>query len=450
MVRKEKITIVGAGPVGCFMAILLAKRGFQVTVYERKAKEEFQNPSSHLSYHITFYSRGVNALKKAGVWDELKKNAVPLDGTVVHPLYAQASFSRLRKKDTLYFAVQRCELLKILMKEAKKYPNIQFHFNRKFINVSHYERSIVIQNMHNNNYETIPSAIVIGADGINSRVRSNIQIGQPVEYTQIYETWGYKHVLFNKDLVTSLGLRNHAMHVWPRKNVILVAFPNSNGSLTGMLVLPQKQDERYTRLDSKTDIQSFIKSNFPDLALATDEIVHSIRDNPEGTLSTVYTAPWYYKDFLVLIGDAAHGTVPFYGQGTTAGFEDCLAFISLVDTYKTDWSKIFPEYQYKRKRHTDVLANLSRDNFKQFRRHKEADYNAIHSHLEMILHRLFPSFWIYPLYMLMVADNDNFADILEKHKKQKKKALFTGVSLVALLLTGVIEAKSKLRFLKNK
>ncbi len=439
--EKTTITIIGAGPVGCFMAILLAQRGYQVNIYERR---ESKHVSSQLSYHITFYSRAVNAIKKAKLWDKIKDISLPLDGTVAHPLYTEPLFSELNKATTLYFAVQRSELVNLLIEEAAKYKNISFYFNRKLISINNHDKFLIFQNTITEKYETLSFDVVIGADGINSLVRTHIGLHQPSEMERIQETWGYTHIYFDKNIAKSLQLRDNVMHVWSRKDALLVAFPNDDDSFVGMLVVPLKYDPAYIPLTSKKKIEKFIKTTFPDLQSASDIIVDSIQKNPQGTLASIYTNPWYYKDFVVLIGDAAHATVPFYGQGTTAGFEDCLALISLIDMYGTHWEKIFPLYQEERKKHTDVLTDLSRENFNHFRRHKKADYYAVHNRLESILHAIFPTLWNPPLYMLMVTGTDGFADILKKHKKQRRLALVTGVSFVALLITGLIGIKERI------
>jgi len=376
----------------------------------------------------------------------MQKVLLPLEGTVVHPNYSAATFLPYHGGKNSYYSVSRTNLLRTLMQQMTLYPHIKLYFGKSLVSINRQEKKIILQNTKTKKLSTVASNVVFGADGVHSRVRSFLQEGQETKHTQTYESWVYKEISISAKIVQKLQLESHSMHVWARKHALLLGFPNEDGSFTAMLILPGNTDYGFAAITTPAKIKTFITNNFPHLLPALAQIKKNILQNPEGKLVSIITSPWYYANFMTVLGDAAHGAIPFYGQGISAAFEDCLELVKYIDTYGTNWQKIFPLYQETRKKHADVLVTLSQKKFQHFLRYKQADYSAIYDRLESLLHKLFPEFWNPPLYIMMATHLDQFADILNKHNQQKKLAHMTGVSLMALILTGIVMIKE---FFKN-
>lgn len=445
--EKKHITIIGAGLGGSFLALALAKHGFKVEVYERFTEEEIMNNyTSSRSYNLTFYDYGVNVLKNAGVWDTIKPNLVKLVGEITQIAHNPPRFT----KDKPYYAIQRATLLKILITQARSYPSVTFHFGKALLAINRYEKTILIQDMQSNAYKNISCDVIFGADGVNSQVRNAIQQRQQATHVQEYADWEYKQIHLDKDLVNKLGLQTNLMYAWTRKNAVILAHPNIDQSISALLILPKEGKGSFASLANKSVIEQFVKSNFSELLPALPAITKAILENPRSQFVTIYTNPWYYKGFMAILGDAAHGFNPFYGQGVSAAFADCMIISQLLDTHGPQWDIIFPLYQKARKKHTDALATLSKESILQYRRHKKADYASIYNKFDVMLYHLFPKLFSPPPYVHIATNPLLAGDYLEKHRAQRKKAKLVGMPLVVRLVTGVIALQEILANLINK
>lgn len=442
--QKPTITIIGAGLAGCYFAILLAKRGYQVDIYERLSEDKITEDHSKRTFNLTFYHRCVLAIKKADLWDEVKKILVPLEGSVYHPDYTDPIFTPFDYKGKPQYTVQRPDLLHIFIKQAAVYPTIRFHFNTSLITVNRWKKTMLIQDTTTKECKELKCDVIFGADGVNSAIRSFIQAGQTATHIQENLTWKYKEVTITKKMGEEMGWRKRASHIISRKNALFVAFPNNDESFTMMIILPEAGATGFNTLREKSAIMKFLGKEFKSMSPAHEAITQSILENPLGYFSTVYTSPWYYENFMAIIGDAAHAVLPFYGQGMASAFEDGLELVQLMEVYEGNWEKIFMLYQEKRKESTDVLADLSKENFIKFQRHTFADYAVILDRLDSILHSLFPKFWLPPLYVMVYNETIPFAEILKKHHKRRRIAGYLGITIAARLLYGILLLKEKL------
>lgn len=434
---KPTITIIGAGLAGCFLAILLAKKGYKVEVYEKFSRDEICKNLSKRSFNLTFYGYGAKALKKAGIWNEVKPVLKKLEGSVtqVKP-HAKPIHAAFNHKAMTYYTVQRAKLLEMLIKTAEKMPLISFRFNTSLLSINRQERTMVVQNHRTQKLKTVATDVIIGADGVNSAVRSYIQVGQNTQHVQEYAPWEYKQLSFPPALARELSMNTDKMYAWTRRNAVILAFPQLDGSYAALCILPKNDKEGFPSLTTPDHIKTFVTDLFPDLLPALPVITKALLTNPTGSLVSIYTNPWYYKDFMLLLGDSAHGFLPFYGMGMSTAFGDCLEFVRLLDTYGPNWGEIFPLYQQSRKKHTDTITDLSKISFLRFRRHKKADYSAVYDRFETILYKLSPRLFQPELYVVVAADPDHSADSLARHNKQRRIAKFFGVPLLVGATTG--------------
>jgi kynurenine 3-monooxygenase len=439
---KTQINIVGTGLAGCLLAILLAKRGYKVNVYEKLSQSDCIHDSVK-SFSLGFYAYGVKMLKQAGLWDDVKPFAISLKGSITQvssikePIIAGYAMP--------YYCIARSQLLEVFIEKARQNPLISFHFGVSLIGINRQNKTITIQNARDQKCKTIHSDIIIGADGVNSQVRAFIQSGQQTSHSQQLADWEYKQIHLSKKIGDTLKLHKDVMHAWTRKNAIGVAFPNLDGSYSAMLILPKDHERGFNSLKRKSEIANFIKMQFSDLLPALPVITESLLKNPTGYFSTIITSPWYYKDSIAIIGDAAHGFLPFYGQGMSAAFSDAQKIVELLDKYGMNWRKIFSQYQEERKKNTDVLAYLSKQIFTRYTRQTKADYSSIYEQLEFILHKMFPKIIAPPLFISVALDPGNTAKYLEKQKKQRKIGRLLGVPIIVGLTTILVMLYEKLQ-----
>lgn len=433
MIKKEAVTIIGAGPVGLLLAILLAKRGYHIDLYERFSEEELCQHASTRSFSITFFKRGLDILQRAGLLDDFSPHLLPITGSVIHPLFDDEIVLDANTTRTPYHVIKRSTIVEIMMREIAQYPHITLHFNKSVVSVDRYRNTMFIEDTKNGKHEIIPISVVFGADGAHSQIRKFVYEGQNAEFTEEYEQWKYKQIFFPADVVKKMNLQQDRMHLWPREKAMLLIFPNAEGSMTGMLVLSS-----FEQFQTREDVKAFISKKFEALLPNLGQITNNILKNPVGKFVSIHVNPWYYKGKMALLGDAAHASLPSHGQGITAGFEDVWSLIELLDTYGPAWDRIFPEYQEKRKKHADALVDVSKSSFIRFMRHKKADYEAVYDRVDELLYKFFPWFWQPPFYVLMSSYTKGFADIAAIHKKQRRIGKYLGISLAVWIFTKIL------------
>ncbi|HVF69117.1 MAG TPA: NAD(P)/FAD-dependent oxidoreductase, partial [Xanthomonadales bacterium] len=326
---KQKVAIIGSGMAGCFMALCLSKKGYRVEVYEERNDIRKEKAGSGRSFNITLYYRGIQALKTVGLWTEIKKISVLAKGNYAHYADNRIVYDPYDSHDTeVLYTVHRNKLNGKLLDIVEKLPNVKIFFNNRLTHVDKKNKKIYLQNTLSKKIHSLSTDLVVGADGVNSKVRSEIssKSGIPEQ-----ESWGYKEVHVTANKARQMNLQPHATHTWPRRNSLLIAFPNPDSSHTLMINLPLKGEGSFRTLKTEKAIRQYIANNFEELMPLLLEIVRSILNKPTGNFTTVRTTPWHYKDFIVLIGDAAHGVIPFYGQGVCAALDDCLIIDKLLD-----------------------------------------------------------------------------------------------------------------------
>jgi kynurenine 3-monooxygenase len=443
--NKQTIVVIGGGLAGCFLAILLGNRGYNVELYERLSRDDISDDNSKRSYNITFRSYGIEMLQKAGVWNEIKPHLLPLKGASTQlSKNSKPIVSIIKDTNIQYLSISRSDLLTVLINHMVSHPSISMHFETSLLSVDRYEKTLLIQNEKTKTIKNVSCDVLIGADGANSLVRTFMQQGQNTNHAQEYSLGGYKQFTISKDDVQMLNLQNDIAYTWNADQKFILAFPNFNGSLSALLIYP-KDKKAFTLLRSENTIKNLLTEDFPFLLPIHEQVTKQFLENPVGGFVTIHTDPWYYKGFITLVGDAAHGFYPFFGQGTTAAFDDCMTLVELIDKYDSDWNKIFPMYQESRKKHMDTLGELSKEGLTRYMRNKRADYESIYSKLESLGHNVFPDYILPPVFQQVMDNPRNTADFVEKHTKQRQLAKKVGISFFILFLTGLVATYEKMQ-----
>ena len=361
------VTLIGAGLTGSLLATLLAKQGFQVRVFERRQDLRKTSVAAGRSINLAISLRGIDALRRVQLDEKVLAAALPMGGRMIHSPTGGSHFQPYgpRNQDVIN-SISRTHLNHILMDGAEATGQVEILFEQK---VEHYdfdrrELSLVDRSGRR---QSIKAPLVIAADGAGSAVRQAMtRLPHFTEAVDFLEH-GYKEMTIPPAADGNFKIAKNALHIWPREKFMLIALPNPDGSFTCTLFLPgEGGSASFAALDRPEAIDHFFQTNFADVTQLSDSFIDEIINNPLGRLGTVRCEPWAHKGQCLLIGDAAHGIVPFYGQGMNCGFESC---VKLIDELQRggSWEDVFRRYQEQRKRNADAIADLALANFIEMR-----------------------------------------------------------------------------------
>lgn len=418
MSKPPKITIIGAGLAGSLLAIYLAKKGFKVEVYERRPDMRKVKIPAGRSINLALSTRGIYALKEVGLDKAILKMAIPMRGRMIHNQDGQLTFQPYgRKPHEVINAISRGGLNKKLLDTGESY-HVKFYFNCKCLGMDFKTGELTLQNIPNEDIFKIKPEVVLAADGAGSAIRkSMLNIGR-FNYSQQYLDHGYKELSIPADVEGLHKIEKHALHIWPRGTYMLIALPNLDGSFTCTLFLPFEGENSFATLNTEEKVQSFFENQFPDAVPLMPTLLEDFFRNPVGNLVTVKCYPWHVNGKALLLGDAAHAIVPFYGQGMNCAFEDCTYLNECIEKYGTNWEKVFQEFEQLRKVNTDAIADLALENFIEMR-DKVADPRFIlKKKASLALEEKYPSVFI-PKYSMVTFHRLPYAEAKAKGEIQE-------------------------------
>ena len=412
---KEKVTIIGAGLVGSLLSIFMAKKGYAVTTFEGRSDPRNRYFEGGRSINLALSHRGLKALDKVGIRKKVDDLCIPMKGRMVHDLEGNTNFQPYGKEGQFINSVSRSGLNKLLLKEAED-AGVQINFNHKCLGIDDQKTQAYFVTKRQSISES--SSFILAADGAFSAVRNALLKTPRFNYEQHYITAGYKELTIPATDTGDFAMEPNALHIWPRGKYMLIALPNLDKSFTVTLFLPFDGDPSFEKLNTEEDIEYFFKSQFPDALELMPDLKHDFRSNPTSGLVTVRCFPWA-KDNTLLIGDAAHAIVPFYGQGMNAGFEDCLVLDQIVEDKGGLSQDALRYYQERRKPDAEAIADLALYNFIEMR-DKVADPRfLLQKTIERKLHQKYPEKWI-PLYSMVTFSEYSYSEALTIGNKQQE------------------------------
>lgn len=399
--KNKHIAIVGAGLVGSLLSIYLVKRGYKVTVFEKRANMREHILDGGRSINLALSNRGIRALQHIGLAEPTKKVAIPMHGRMMHNIKGELTFQSYGKNGQFINSVSRSGLNMMLMDEAEK-QGVHFFYEYRCEDVDFDKTEIKFQTY--GSHMTRKFDMIIGADGAFSAVREAMEKKGLTKGTLDVLEHGYKELRIPSSDSGTFQLQKNALHIWPRESFMLIALPNPNASFTCTLFLPFEGEQSFNNLKRPESITNFFQSYFPDTVPMMDTLLEDFKSNPTCSLVTVRCYPWVRNNVL-LFGDAAHGIVPFYGQGMNAGFEDCFEFNELLDKHQDNWMAAVSEFQNVRKPDNDAIAQLALDNFVEMRDLVADEDFLLRKKIEAKLHEHFPDQWI-PLYAMVTFEEN--------------------------------------------
>lgn len=416
---KKNITIIGAGLVGSLLSIYLSKRGYKVKVYERRGDMRKEKMSAGRSINLALSDRGLLALEKIGLAEEIKKIAIPMHGRYIHNPDGSTAFQPYGKEGQYINSVSRGTLNMKLMDLAEEH-GVEIHFNEKLSKIDWNKELVEFESSKSKPPPSFKTDLIFGADGAFSAARLQHQLQHSTfNYSQYYIDCGYKELTIPPTVDGEFAMQVNALHIWPRKDYMLIALPNLDKTFTCTLFFPFEGEASFQKLTTPESVKSFFEKTFPDAVKLMPDYINEFFSNPTSSLVTVKCFPWIREDKFALIGDAAHAIVPFFGQGMNCGFEDCRVLDELIDKHEEDWGKILKEYQTLRKPDGDAIADLAINNFTEMR-DKTADPKfLLQKKIEAKLHEKYPDKWIPAYSQVTFSPHIRYSEALKRGQMQE-------------------------------
>ncbi len=416
MTENKHIAIAGGGLVGSLLAVYLSKRGYRVDIFERRSDMRQENIDGGRSINLALSNRGLIALNEVGITEGIERIAIPMHGRMIHALDKTLTFQPYGRNGQFINSISRSSLNSLLINTAEKL-GAKFHFDHRIIQVD-LHHSTLIYEVKGKEFRKTYDAIA-GADGAFSAIRLAMQFTDRFDFSQDYIEHGYKELEIPPGKSGEFMMETNALHIWPRESFMLIALPNPGGSFTCTLFFPFEGKTSFSSLKSDESIINFFKEYFPDACVLMPQLLADFNTNPAASLVTMKSYPWV-RNRTLIIGDAAHAIVPFYGQGMNAGFEDCRILNMLLNQYDDNWEKAITTFQSQRKADTDAIAELALDNFVEMRDLVADKDFLLRKKIEARLSMLYPERWI-PLYSMVTFHHDiRYSEAQRIGAKQKQ------------------------------
>jgi kynurenine 3-monooxygenase len=431
-----KFVLIGSGLAGGLLAAYLGRRGYEVDLFERRADPREGNIFGGRSINLAISTRGIHALEQIGIAEEALRHAIPMRGRMIHDRSGELHFTPydVDPKKCIN-SIGRAGLNATVIEAAQRYSNVRVHFNHRCTDVD--IESAVAHLESANSVVTARGDAVLGVDGAFSAVRQSMQlkIGN-FQYDESYLAHGYKELTIPPGPDGSWRMEKNALHIWPRKSFMMIALPNPDGSFTCTLFWEFEGPRSFATMKSHEDVRRFFEEEFPDAVPLMPTLLEDFRENPTGSLVTIRCAPWYYRDKVCLVGDAAHAVVPFYGQGMNAAFEDCVVLDECLEEFPENRERAFAEYFRRRKENADALADLAIGNFIEMRDKTASKTFRAKKKLDHALEAALPGIYL-PLYTMVTFTRMPYAKAAKRAQIQDA-LVYTSLFLIAAILVAAM------------
>jgi kynurenine 3-monooxygenase len=419
MAKSGTITLIGAGLNGPLLAIGLVRRGFNVEIYERRADMRKVRMSAGRSINLALSTRGIHALTEAGLWEEMRKIIIPMKGRMMHSVASDLTFQPYGKNETeVINSISRAELNMALMNAAEAH-GVRIFFQQRCAAMDLRSGNVHLRNEQTHEEEKLESQVVIGCDGSASAIRNEMLKLNRFNFSQQYLDYGYKELTIPAGEDEKHALETNALHIWPRGNYMLIALPNVDGTFACILFLPFEGQDSFAQLQTHSDVLAFSRSRFPDVVPLMPNLADNFFANPTGTMVTIKCSPWHAEGRALLLGDAAHAIVPFFGQGINCGFEDCTCLLELLDRHGADWPRVFREFEEVRKVNTDAIADLAVENFVEMRDRVADPHFLLRKRVELVLEEKYPRLFV-PKYAMVTFHRIPYATAMKRGVMQDR------------------------------
>jgi len=419
------VAVVGGGLVGALQALYLAKRKFRVDLYERRADIRTVEKAEGRSINLALSTRGREALREVGLEDAVLKTALPMSSRMIHSVSGEQSRQYYGKKDQCIYSVDRLNLNKLLLNNVEANPNVKLHFEHQLVRADLNQKEL-----HFTTKQAAGSTsgraedkqakcdFIFGCDGAHSTVRRQMMRWGSLNYSQEYIGHGYKELTMPPTTDGLFAMDENSLHIWPRGEFMMIALPNQDRTFTMTMFMP---NDTFNSIETDEDLLAFFLQHFQDSVslIGPDKLVEEYFTNPVGKLMSVKCTPHFMAGSTVILGDAAHAVVPFYGQGMNAGFEDCLVFYEALQRHGDDLAAASSDYDHTHWRDTHTIADFSMSNYVEMRSKVLSRVFLLRKYIDNFLHALFPRTFI-PLYTMVAFTRIPYSEVAARHRRQQR------------------------------
>lgn len=444
--KNQTISVVGAGLVGSLAALQLGQLGYQVNLYEYREDIRTAKLVIGRSINLALSIRGRAALKDVGLEDTLLQHGIPMRGRMLHD-------TKGRKKVVLYdpvneqciYSVSRKYLNEVLLNAAEKRSNIQTHFNRKLVNAKLDQGELTFLDTTNKEMITTTADLVIGADGAFSAVRKEMTKYPGFNYSQTYIEHGYLELCIPPTKDNNFAMEKNYLHIWPRGKFMMIALPNEDKSWTVTLFMPF---QNFNEIKCSSELLKFFGIYFPDAIdlIGKQRLIQDFFKTKPQHLVQVKCNPYHAYDKCLIIGDAAHAMVPFYGQGMNAGFEDVSLLKALLEVEAdVEFKQVLQQFTDKRWQDAHAICDLAMYNYIEMRDLVTKRSFLLRKFVDTILFRLLGDKWM-PLYNTVSFSRMPYHKCIENRKRQDETLVKVGLT-AGFATVGTLLAIGYLKFL---
>ncbi|MER7130968.1 FAD-dependent oxidoreductase [Streptosporangium saharense] len=428
------VAVVGAGLTGCLLACYLARRGLDVTVYERRPDPRAGRPERGRSINLAISERGRDALRRIGLEDQVMADALPMRGRMIHPVSGPLDFQPYSHDGEMAInSISRGALNNTLLDAAEAAPGVKVFFGHRLTGLDPATGAMTFETP-DGPVETVAD-VVLGADGAGSAVRGQLLARRDIEESLDFLDYGYKELTIPA-VDGEFALDPGALHIWPRGTSMMIALPNPDRSFTCTMFWPTGGTASFASLSSPAAIERHFRDHYPDVVPLAPTLVDDYQHNPVGLLGTVRCAPWQADGRVGLIGDAAHAIVPFYGQGANCGFEDVVVLDQCLDETGGSWSSALSLYERRRKENADAIAEMALENFTEMRDKVASPVFRLVKGIEHRLERALPGRYV-SRYELVSFSTVPYAQVRRRVRTQQRLLAGAAAVLAGALVAGV-------------
>jgi kynurenine 3-monooxygenase len=424
-------TIVGAGPVGALMAVLLARRGHRARLFERRPDPRGRSVETGRSINLALSARGLLALARADVLDRLSTSMIAMPGRMLHEHQRLDFLPYGNNEREVNHAVSRWQLNRMLIEAASEYPAIELHFNQRCVDLDPLTGVLRLRDERTGVVRTEPTDLLLAADGAGSAVRKAMLDRNLTLVEDVPLAHDYKEFVIPADHGHGgYAFERHALHIWPRGGFMLIALPNTDHTFTATLFLPRHGENSFERLRDAATVVEFFRREFPDAAAFIPDLAAQFAQHPQSQLGTVYCEGWQAAGRTLLIGDAAHAIVPFHGQGLNCGFEDCVLLDRLLGT-DSDTGPAFAQFEPMRRPDTLAIASMALENYLEMRDGVRSPDFVRRKTLAAQLEQLFPGRFIPRYSMVTFHPEISYAEAQRRGAQQERVLDALGPDFIA-------------------
>jgi len=432
-----RVAIVGGGLGGALMGVFLGRAGHRVEIVERRPDPRKGGGGRGRSINLAISTRGLAALERAGLARDVLEVAVRMRGRMLHAPDGSLTFQAYgHEAHHVIHSVSRAGLNRLLVEAAESMENVRVRFGLRCAGVDLDNAVCELEDHDTGRRERLEADLVVGADGAYSEVRGALQKTDRFEYAQSYLAHGYKELTIPPGADGSFRMERDALHIWPRERFMMIALPNVDGSYTCTCFWPFEGPDSFAALTTPAQVRSYFERVFPDAIPLLPTLEEDFLLNPVGSLVTVRCRPWTHKDRVVLLGDAAHAIVPFYGQGANAAFEDCIVLDECLRS-ETSVEGALRAYEALRKEHADALADLALGNFVEMRDKTASKTFLLGKKIEKTLAKLLPGRFV-PLYYMVTFSRTPYADAVRRADRQWRAVRLTAAAAAFVLAISLL------------